>query len=181
MSEDWITPALKEDIEAGTSFEQSDWLGDWWYPGGNPELTWSELINWSIKILSADATRDLHPDYFIGEAPTYSISVGVDLPVSYVSGAKRVNAARGEWHDFSSVMGQNALFIPNVEQRMRDIMAESPKDSGERFRMHGKDESCMVEGTWFDWVCFARNVLASENTRLCCPDLYRPEWANDNY
>jgi hypothetical protein len=45
----------------------------------------------------------------------------------------------------------------------------------------GKDESCQFEGSWWDMICFARNVLASENTRLAAPEFYRPEWANDNY
>ena len=45
----------------------------------------------------------------------------------------------------------------------------------------GKDESCQFEGTWWDMICFARNVLASENTRLAAPEFYRPEWANSNY
>jgi hypothetical protein len=46
---------------------------------------------------------------------------------------------------------------------------------------YGKDESCQFEGTWWDMICFARNVLASENTMLAAPEYYRPEWANDNY
>lgn len=45
----------------------------------------------------------------------------------------------------------------------------------------GKDESCVFEGTWWDLICFARNVLASENTKLAAPEFYRPEWENDNY
>ena len=45
----------------------------------------------------------------------------------------------------------------------------------------GKDESCCFEGTWWDMICFARNVLASENTKLCAPEFYHPEYANDNY
>jgi hypothetical protein len=46
---------------------------------------------------------------------------------------------------------------------------------------HGKEESCQFEGTWWDMVCFARNVLASENTKLLAPHFYRPELQNDNY
>ena len=45
----------------------------------------------------------------------------------------------------------------------------------------GKDESCQFEGTWWDMICFARNVLANENTELVAPEYYRPEWKNDNY
>lgn len=45
----------------------------------------------------------------------------------------------------------------------------------------GKDESCQFEGTWWDMICFARNVLASENTKLTAPEFYQPELKNDNY
>jgi hypothetical protein len=46
---------------------------------------------------------------------------------------------------------------------------------------YGKDESCQFEGTWWDMICFARNVLASKNTKLCAPEFYKPELENDNY
>lgn len=46
---------------------------------------------------------------------------------------------------------------------------------------YGKDEGCYFEGTWWDMICFARNILASENTKQCCPEYYHPEFANENY
>lgn len=46
---------------------------------------------------------------------------------------------------------------------------------------YGKDEFCKFEGTWWDMICFARNVLASENTKLVAPEFYKPEWKNENY
>lgn len=46
---------------------------------------------------------------------------------------------------------------------------------------YGKDESCQFEGSWYDMVCFARNVLACENTKLVAPEFYKPEWAIRNY
>lgn len=46
---------------------------------------------------------------------------------------------------------------------------------------YGKDSSCQFEGTWWDMICFARNILANENTKLCAPEFYKPEWENDNY
>lgn len=46
---------------------------------------------------------------------------------------------------------------------------------------YGKDESCQFEGNWWDMICFARNVLASENTKMVAPEFYKPEWKNDNY
>lgn len=45
----------------------------------------------------------------------------------------------------------------------------------------GKDQSCQFEGSWWDMICFARNVLASENTRLVAPEYHRPDWKNDHY
>lgn len=46
---------------------------------------------------------------------------------------------------------------------------------------HGKDESCYLEGSWWDMICLARNILASRNTQLAAPEYYHPEWENDNY
>lgn len=45
----------------------------------------------------------------------------------------------------------------------------------------GKEPSCQFEGTWWDMICFARNILASENTKLVAPEFYKPDWGNDNY
>jgi hypothetical protein len=45
----------------------------------------------------------------------------------------------------------------------------------------GKEESCDFEGTWWDMICFARNILASENTKLVAPEFYKPELKNENY
>lgn len=49
------------------------------------------------------------------------------------------------------------------------------------FVITGKDDSCYAEGTWWDMICLARNILANPNTKQCCPEFYKPEWANDNY
>ncbi len=46
---------------------------------------------------------------------------------------------------------------------------------------YGKDGGCQFEGTWWDMICFARNILASENTKQCAPEFYHPEYKNDNY
>ena len=51
----------------------------------------------------------------------------------------------------------------------------------EWFEGSGKSEGCMLEGTWFDMICLARNILASENTKLIDPTYYKPEWKNNNY
>ena len=52
---------------------------------------------------------------------------------------------------------------------------------GDWFVGTGKDESCYLEGTWWDMICLARNILANENTKQCAPEWYHPEYANDNY
>ena len=46
---------------------------------------------------------------------------------------------------------------------------------------YGKDYSCQFEGTWWDMICFARNILAHENTKLAAPEYHKPEWRNNNY
>lgn len=46
---------------------------------------------------------------------------------------------------------------------------------------YGKDESCQFEGTWWDMICLARNILSSPNTKQCAPEFYHPEFRNDNY
>lgn len=45
----------------------------------------------------------------------------------------------------------------------------------------GKDSYSQFEGTWWDMICFAINVLASENTKLVASEFYKPEWENKNY
>ena len=30
-------------------------------------------------------------------------------------------------------------------------------------------------------ICLARNILASENTKIAAPEYYHPEWENDNF
>ncbi len=39
----------------------------------------------------------------------------------------------------------------------------------------GKDESCQLEGNWWDMICLARNILASPNTKQAAPEFYKPE------
>lgn len=38
-----------------------------------------------------------------------------------------------------------------------------------------------MEGTWWDMICLARNILASENTKMVAPEFYKPERKNNNY
>lgn len=52
---------------------------------------------------------------------------------------------------------------------------------GDWFVGTGKDEYCYLEGTWWDMICLARNILANKNTEQCAPEWYHPEYANNNY
>jgi len=72
-------------------------------------------------------------------------------PSEHASGAKRANIKFCEW------MGDDWFFG------------------------YGKDETCCFEGTWWDMICFARNILAHPNTKSAAPEYYKPELANDNY
>lgn len=40
---------------------------------------------------------------------------------------------------------------------------------------YGKDESCQFEGSWWDMICLARNILASKNTEIAAPEFYKPD------
>ncbi len=67
-----FTEEMEQDIAERLGFEKSEWLGDWWLPGGNPQLTWAELIGWAIRILSAEATRWKEPGTTGSVSPTTS-------------------------------------------------------------------------------------------------------------
>ncbi|MBU6247103.1 MAG: hypothetical protein KGN77_05050 [Xanthomonadaceae bacterium] len=70
--------------------------------------------------------------------------------------------------------------VSGLSGAKRANIAES-EGLGDWFVGHGKTESCQFEGTWWDMICFARNVLASVNTKIAAPSFYMPELANDNY
>ena len=80
------------------------------------------------------------------------------FPKSSLSGAKRANLIHADkFHNYDAAQ------------------------SYDWFVGFGKDQSCMFEGTWWDMICFARNVLASENTQLVAPEFYQPELKCENY
>lgn len=154
-------------------------LGDWWVfePEGNPIYSWSDLIMLALAILHCDATRLLVHNLYLDHNPNFEPKEADKLPVHYVSGAKRVNAVSGDFTDYSAYTGFAGLLNPD-----KDISnAPLVKNPDNMFRMHGKDEGCCVEGTWFDWVAFACNVLASKNTEVVAPELYEPKLQNSNY
>ena len=161
---------LTDSIRETVGLRKSEWLNDWWVYSAtdNPLLSWSEMIGLALRILHSEATRLFVCNLYLKtqaipvHTPRLTASM---LPVSGIRGAKRVNADRGmyqEWTTFGQRLGP-------------------ARDSDDKFRLSGKDESCCVEGTWFDWCCFACNVLASKNTNVLCPELYEPALANNNY
>ena len=52
---------------------------------------------------------------------------------------------------------------------------------GDWFVGYGYNLSDRFAGTWWDMICFARNVLASENTKLAAPQYYTPGWATRDH
>ena len=80
------------------------------------------------------------------------------FPHVYASGAKRANIRHADF-----------------------FHGDGPTQTWDWFVGYGKDDRCQFEGSWWDMICFARNVLASENTKLVAPEFYRPDLANDNY
>lgn len=169
--------SLMGEIKNDTGLDNGS-LGDWWvfYSDPNPILSWEALIKLALSILHCRATKLLVHNLHLEDMPPLAFTDGLVKP-GYVSGAKRVNAASGDYTDYSAYTGIAGIFNPDKDLNNAPRV-ENPDDM---FRLHGKDESCMVEGTWFDWVCFACNILAHDNTKAIAPDLYEPKLQNGNY
>jgi hypothetical protein len=179
LNEGAFSDEIRQDIENKTGLELGS-LGDWWvFPNNNPIMLWEDLIMLSLKILNTQATKIFVNNLFLDNPPEkINVQHYDKLPSDYVSGAKRINASAGDYTDYSGTTGIMGLLkqTQGIEEKPKDV-----KMSDKLFRLSGKDESCCVEGTWLDWVCFACNVLASENTKLVCPDFYELDLANANY
>ena len=82
-------------------------------------------------------------------------------------------------------MGEEKLVIEKWEEEYLSGAKRANLDKSawlsDWFVGTGKDESCYLEGTWWDMICLARNILASPNTKQCAPEFYHPEYKNDNY
>jgi len=174
----FVELGLEASIRKSTGLERGT-LGDWWVfePNGNPIVSWADMIKLALGILNCEATRFFAHNLYLKSVPEYEVNDVKELPSHYVSGAKRVNARSGEYTDYSAYTGIAGLFNPDKDLRNAPVV----KNPDDLFRFHGKDESCCVEGTWFDWVAFACNVLASKNTEVVAPSLYEPKLGNDNY
>jgi hypothetical protein len=144
---DAFTTELEDDIRVLTGFEKGS-LGDWWvHPDNNPEFTWVELIHLAVGILRSKATKLFVHNLHLEHIPSYSPKLDAELKVRSVSGAKRVNADAGEHYDFTGAAGIAGLMNPKRDE----IFNNPPKrDTGNKFRLSGKDEGCCVEGTWYD-------------------------------
>ncbi len=169
LDDDAFPVSVKADVTARTKLELSSFLPDWWvYSEANQlQYSWKALIDLAVNILRCDATRIFVHGLYLDHDVSYTaqdIAVS-DLPARGCSGAKRVNATTEivNWDRFTHPE-RGALTTPV-----------------DYFYLHGKDASCCVEGTWLDWCMFACNILANENTKLCCPELYAPGLANNNY
>ncbi len=139
-----------------TGLKLSD-VDDFWAPikgGKNPEFTWVELVDLSIKILSSDMTKLLcHTMALYHEVTFESKSIEpIELPIHQVQVAKRLNFT-ANW--------------VNYFNNKSELLT--------KFRMYGENTSEKVEGNWLQWISFATQVLASENTNRCCPQVYCKE------
>lgn len=178
-----LVSRLGEDIRKQTGLVQGT-LGDWWIfddvrGDPNPIFTWPQLIELALKILNCEATRLFVKGLYLKHIPKYKCKKVKRLRNITCSGAKRVNARAGDYVDFlqGRSIGQHFMEqIMGVELKPVKVKMDKTK-----FRLYGKDESCVVEGTWLDWVMFACNILADQNTKLVCPELYAPGLLNHNY
>lgn len=180
LDEEMFTDEMKNAVKENTPLEYGS-LDDWWvFPDDNrtPCLTWPELIDLALKILHCDVTRLLCNHAHLETIPEYKIKEDFELAELSLSGAKRVNASAGDYTDYSDMVGMNAIkhLQSGTEGKPKKVSMDKSK-----FRLTGKDESCCVEGTWWDWCCFAGNILAAKNTKNVCPELYTKTLKNGNY
>lgn len=167
-AEDLTKPEL---LPVNLQSEHEDW--DWiTHVDGKPKLYFNELLKLCSSILKAPLTEKYAPTMFVPEGLKFEEKT-VELKEHGWSGAKRVNVASGEYTDISDpftaiVTGQEQTFTPR-------------KTEEGQFFMHGKDDSCLVEGSWYDWLCLVGNILGSDTVRVNYPELYQPQLKNDNY
>lgn len=147
-------------------------LSDWFlHVDGKPKMYFNDVLKWCSHILSSELTKKYAPEMYLNEGLIFD-EKSVSVLDESISGAKRVNMATGTYYDLGDFMS----FIVNKEPEIIERKTEEGQ-----FFFHGKDESCMVEGTWHDWLCFVGNVLSSETVKFNYPDLYHKQLKNDNY
>jgi hypothetical protein len=148
-------------------------LGDWFlHVDGKPKMYFNDMLKLCSTIVKAPLTKKYAPSMYLEDGLKFD-EKPVELKERGFRGAKRVNAAMGEYIDIGDPMMSILTGLPQEHTTRRT--------EENQFFLHGKDEGCLVEGTWYDWLCFVGNVLASETTKHNYPDLHQPQLANDNY
>lgn len=148
-------------------------LGDWFiHVEGKPRLYFNELLKLCSNILACGMTEKYAPAMYLAGGLQFE-EKPVTLKEYGFSGAKRVNVASGEYTDIGDPL---PAILTGQPQTFTERRTEQ-----DQFFMHGKDDSCLVEGTWYDWLCLVGNILASETVKENYPTLYQPQLANDNY
>lgn len=181
MGNEAFSERIRNDIKKKTTMEIGN-LDDWWvFPDDNenPIFTWPELIMLSLNILNCEATRIFVDSLYVKHIPKLNFKEVTNLINTAASGAKRVNANAGDYTDHSGGYKGEEFFLAQMSGK--EIKPKEVKMEATKFRLSGKDESCVVEGTWLDWVMFACNVLADANTKQVCPEIYAPGLKNSNY
>lgn len=155
LSNDMFSTELKKQtlIETGLKLQKVD---DFWVPakGKQPEYTWQELVEFALKILTSEMTRNICMTMWLKEMPKVNIKdiEPLELPIHEVKVARHLNLT-ASWVDYhnntSSMLG--------------------------KFKMYGVNTSEPVQGTWLHWVAFATQILACENTNRVCPEIFCKE------
>lgn len=157
---------LPANLESGS-------LDDWFlHVDGKPKLYFNELLKLCSSILRAGMTKKYAPGMYLESGLEFD-EKPVELKDRGWSGAKRVNVATGGYIDIGDPM--MAILTGQPQEH------KTGRTEDDQFFMHGKDESCLVEGSWFDWLCLVGNVLASDTVKHNYPALYQPQLKNDNY
>lgn len=151
---------------------ESGSLDDWFlHVNGKPLLYFNDMLKLCSSILACDMTKKYAPSIYLEDGLQFD-EKPIQLKDHYFSGAKRVNARVGEYVNSSDPL---AAILTGVQTHTTKHTEDN------QFVMHGKDESCLVEGSWDDWLCFVGNILASETVKHNYPDLYQPQLKNENY
>lgn len=152
---------------------ESGSLDDWFlHVNGKPLLYFNEMLKLCSSILSCGMTNKYAPSMYLEDGLQFD-ERPVELKEQFFTGAKRVNARVGEYINSSDPLMTILTGTPQTRTVRHTEVAQ--------FVMHGKDEGCMVEGSWHDWLCFVGNVLASETVKHNYPELHAAQLENDNY
>jgi hypothetical protein len=108
-------------------------------------MYFNDLLKLSSQILACEMTKKYAPSMYLSGGLKYS-EHEVELKEQYFRGAKRVNARVGEY----IILGDAMLAILTGAKQEHKYL----KTEDDQFVLHGKDEGCLVEGSWYDWLHF---------------------------